>query len=74
MELYKERQKKICRCDGTMSGKIICPKCNGNGFVYAFNHDDRKKHPVDCDYCKNQGEVDITEDVIKDLDDAGQLQ
>ena len=74
MELYKERQKKICRCDGTMSGKIICPKCNGNGFIYAFNHDDRKKHPVDCDYCKNQGEVDITEDVIKDLDDAGQLQ
>ena len=74
MELYKERQKKICRCDGTMSGKIICPKCNGNGFIYAFNHDDRKKHPIDCDYCKNQGEVDITEDVIKDLDDAGQLQ
>ena len=57
-----------------MSGKIICPKCNGNGFVYTFNHDDRKKHPIDCDYCKNQGEVDITEDVIKDLDDAGQLQ
>ena len=51
-----------------MSGKIICPKCNGNGFVYSFNHDDRKKMPIDCDYCKNQGEVDITEDVIKDLE------
>ena len=57
-----------------MSGKIICPKCNGNGYVYSFNHDDRKKQPMDCDYCKNQGEVDITEDVIKDLDDAGQIQ
>lgn len=57
-----------------MSGKIICPKCHGNGFIYTFNHDDRKKHPIDCDYCKNQGEVDITEDVMKDLDDAGQLQ
>jgi hypothetical protein len=57
-----------------MSGKIICPKCNGNGFVYAFNHDDRKKQPIDCTYCNNQGEVDITEDVIKDLDDAGQIQ
>ena len=33
-----------------------------------------KKQPIDCDYCNNQGEVDITEDVIKDLDDAGQLQ
>ena len=57
-----------------MSGKIICPKCHGNGFIYSFNHDDRKKQPMDCDYCKNQGEVDITEDVIHDLDDAGQLQ
>jgi len=57
-----------------MSGKIICPKCGGNGFVYKFNHDDRKKQPMDCDYCNNQGEVDITEDVIQDLDDAGQLQ
>ena len=36
-----------------MSGKIICPKCNGNGFVYSFNHDDRKKQPMDCDYCNN---------------------
>ena len=51
-----------------MSGKIICPKCNGNGFVYSFSHDDRKKQPMDCDYCKNQGEVDITEDVMKDLE------
>ena len=51
-----------------MSGKIICPKCNGNGFVYSFNHDDRKKQPMDCDYCNNQGEVDITEDVMKDLE------
>ena len=57
-----------------MSGKIICPKCNGNGFIYLFKHDDRKKKVIDCSYCKNQGEVDITEDVIKDLDDAGQLQ
>jgi hypothetical protein len=24
--------------------------------------------PIDCDYCHNQGEVDITEDVIKDLE------
>ena len=40
-----------------MSGKIICPKCNGNGYVYSFNHDDRKKQPMDCDYCNNQGEI-----------------
>jgi hypothetical protein len=23
---------------------------------------------MDCDYCNNQGEVDITEDVMKDLE------
>ena len=57
-----------------MSGKIICPKCNGNGFVYSFKHENVKKDPIDCDYCNNQGEVDITEDVINDLDDAGQIQ
>ena len=27
-----------------------------------------KKIPEDCDYCSNQGEVDITEDVMKDLE------
>ncbi len=57
-----------------MSGKIICPKCNGNGYVHSFNHDDRKKIPIDCDYCNNQGEVDITEDVIKDLEQTTVLQ
>jgi hypothetical protein len=38
------------------------------GIFYSFNHDDRKKVPEDCDYCSNQGEVDITEDVMKDLE------
>jgi hypothetical protein len=27
-----------------------------------------KKYQMDCDYCNNQGEVDITEDVMKDLE------
>ena len=52
-----------------MNGTIICPKCNGNGYVYEFNHDDRKKIPVDCKYCKNQGEIEITDKVIKDLEE-----
>ena len=40
--------------------------------IQSFNdgdyEDDRKKQPIDCDYCNNQGEVDITEDVMKDLE------
>jgi len=51
-----------------MQGSIICPKCHGNGFVYSFSHDDRKKVPIDCEYCHNQGEVEITDDVIYDLE------
>jgi len=57
-----------------MNGKIICPKCNGNGFIYLFKHDDRKKKVIDCSYCKNQGEIDITEDVIKDLEQTTVIQ
>lgn len=53
-----------------MRGSIICPKCHGNGFIYSFNHDDRKKEAIDCDYCNNQGEVDITEEVMKDLEET----
>jgi Zn ribbon nucleic-acid-binding protein len=53
-----------------MRGSIICPKCHGNGFIYSFNHDDRKKEAIDCGYCNNQGEVDITEEVMKDLEET----
>ena len=54
-----------------MSGKIICPKCCGNGYVNSFIKNDEGKEKaiaIDCDYCNNQGEVDITEDVMKDLE------
>ena len=53
-----------------MNGKMICPKCMGNGYVYAFNYDIRKRHPIDCIYCNNQGEVEINEKIIKELQDT----
>jgi hypothetical protein len=53
-----------------MNGKMVCPKCMGNGYVYAFNYDERKKEPIDCIYCNNQGELDITEKIIKELQDT----
>jgi hypothetical protein len=37
-----------------MNGKMVCPKCMGNGYVYAFNYDERKKEPIDFIYCNNQ--------------------
>jgi hypothetical protein len=53
-----------------MNGKMICPKCMGNGYVYAFNYDDRKKQAIDCIYCNNQGEVEINDQIIKELQDT----
>ena len=46
---------------------MVCPKCMGNGYVYAFNYDERKKQPIDCIYCNNQGEVEINDHTIKKL-------
>lgn len=58
-----------------MSGKIICPKCNGNGYRNVWeNTFEIKKIHIDCNYCRNQGEIDITEDVIKDLEQTTMIQ
>ena len=53
-----------------MSGKIICPECHGNGYV-KVQVDAGRKIESDCDTCKNQGEVDITEQVLAMLEASG---
>jgi len=53
-----------------MNGKMVCPKCMGNGYVYAFNYDERKKQPIDCIYCNNQGEVEINDQTKNELKDT----
>jgi hypothetical protein len=53
-----------------MNGKMICPKCMGNGYVYAFNYDKRKEQPIDCIYCNNQGEIEINDQTIKELEET----
>ena len=53
-----------------MSGKIICPECHGNGFV-KVQVDAGRKIESDCDACNNQGEVDITEEVLATLEASG---
>lgn len=59
-----------------MSGKIICPHCNGNGFTRdTQSHPDvRKQEVIQCKECDSQGEVDITEEVIKELENMTRLQ
>ena len=62
--------------DTIMSGKIICPHCDGNGFIRdKESHPDvRKQKTTQCKNCNSQGEVDITEDVLKDLQNMTRLQ
>tara|TARA_S200002703_G_scaffold9044_1_gene9001 strand:- start:5986 stop:6150 length:165 start_codon:yes stop_codon:yes gene_type:complete len=46
--------------------KLICPKCYGNGYRRIWKDSDEKTMiEVDCVFCKNQGEVDITEENLK---------
>ena len=62
--------------DTIMSGKIICPHCDGNGFIRdKDSHPDiRKQTTTQCKNCNSQGEVDITEDVLRDLENMTRLQ
>ena len=46
--------------------KIVCPKCMGNGYV-KVPVDEGRTVEGDCEYCKNQGEVEINEETIGDL-------
>jgi len=48
-----------------MFGKIICNRCNGNGFIMVYRDAScKEKRPMDCSECNNQGEIPIT---IEDL-------
>lgn len=59
-----------------MSGKIICPHCNGNGFIRdKDSHPDiRKQDSIQCEKCHSEGEVDITEEVLNDLKNMTRMQ
>jgi hypothetical protein len=58
----KIRQKQfIERIEKNMSGTIICPNCNGNGYVGNSKKEDQQD---DCITCKNQGEIALTDETI----------
>ena len=48
--------------------KIICPDCGGNGFVWVTPPTGKvDRWQTDCKRCKNQGELDINEENMKDF-------
>ena len=58
-----------------MSGKIICPHCDGNGYRKIWKDtSEKEKVVIQCTKCNSQGEVDITDDVLKDLEKMTRLQ
>ena len=42
--------------------KKICTVCNGNGFVKVPYSEAREEVWADCDFCKNQGEIEVEEE------------
>ena len=42
--------------------KKICTVCNGNGFVRVPFEQAREEQWADCDFCKNQGEIEVEEE------------
>jgi transcription elongation factor Elf1 len=53
-----------------MSNTLVCPKCSGTKYYSAFDYDERKKTLLKCNYCNEKGEVEITEEVIKKLEEG----
>ena len=53
-----------------MSNTLVCPKCSGTKYYSAFDYDERKKALLKCNYCNEKGEVEITEEVIKKLEEG----
>ena len=47
---------------GDVVVKKICTVCNGNGFVRVPFDQSREEVWADCDFCKNQGEIEEDED------------
>lgn len=54
-----------------MTGKMICPDCYGNGYIGSTKEADNIK---DCHTCNNQGEIEITEESIKQMLESARMQ
>jgi transcription elongation factor Elf1 len=53
-----------------MTNTLVCPKCSGTKYYSVFDYDSRKKTMLICNYCNKKGEVEITEKVIKNLEEG----
>ena len=56
--------------------KVICPSCNGNGFIKVPYHLAREEVVAQCNVCKSQGELDEStlDTIYVDADGIHRLQ
>ena len=43
--------------DQLKNKKVICPKCNGNGYIKIPQQLIKKEQITQCDMCNSQGEI-----------------
>tara|TARA_R100000988_G_scaffold96827_1_gene63861 strand:- start:461 stop:637 length:177 start_codon:yes stop_codon:yes gene_type:complete len=51
--------------------KKICTVCNGNGFVKVPYSQAREEIWADCEFCHNQGEIEVREeddDTVREME------
>lgn len=54
--------------------KTICDSCNGNGYIRMFLEEGREEAIFDCETCNNQGEIEIKEPSMEELEKMSRLQ
>ena len=47
--------------------KAICDHCHGNGYIRMVLEEGREEAIFDCNTCNNQGEIEITEPTVEEL-------
>ena len=55
---------------GDVVVKKICTVCNGNGFVRVPFEQAKEEQWADCDFCKNQGEIEVEDedDTVREVE------
>ena len=54
--------------------QTICDSCNGNGYIRLLLEEGREEAIFDCETCNNQGEIEISEPSMEELEKMSRLQ
>ena len=47
--------------------KVICPYCKGNGYKRTLIEEGREEIIIDCETCKNQGEIMLDKERLESI-------